>query len=109
MEKNNFPKLTNVQQIKTALKTLSKSEKNSFYEMEKEGLIYYNYRYFHKNTFPDPKEANISETEVENRKVLRECRGIVFDSYTKKCVSRSLHKFFNLNGPLKECKFKLII
>jgi len=63
---------------------------------EKGEYIFCSYRQGTSNFFPNPQNAK-TEKEKENYQMLREIRGLIFESKTKKLVSRPFHKFFNLN------------
>lgn len=102
-----FPKLENIQQVREAIEKTKNKVGKAFFETEKDGLVYFSYRFFTKTTFPDPKKAKSLEEE-NYYKILRECRGIVFDKKTGFCISRPFHKFFNINGEVPECNQEFI-
>jgi hypothetical protein len=45
------------------------------------------------DTFLDPNEAALDAAERRRRQIVRECRGITFDSTSGKVIARKLHKF----------------
>jgi hypothetical protein len=67
---NKFPELKNISIVRRALESLEKDERKAFYEKEIDGTIIFNYRFYHKNTFPNPKSYKGEESE--NKKILRE-------------------------------------
>jgi RNA ligase len=107
MTKTNFPFIESISQIREAIESTKEKVGKSFYESDKGNHIIFNYRFFTKSTFPNPKTTQ-KEKEKEYYKLLRECRGIVFDSKTGELVNRPFHKFFNINGELEECSSKYI-
>eukprot|EP01080_Neovahlkampfia_damariscottae_P007264 gene7264-11582_t len=62
----------------------------------KEGFTFIKYQTSDNSTFPDISSAQ-DEEEKRKFQIRRECRGIGFDNFTKKCVCRRFHKFFNIN------------
>lgn len=100
-----FPVLKHVSQVRDAIEFYNKQCKYAFYEKTNSTgeFIYFSYKFFTPATFPDPNTAP-NEKEAEYRRLLRECRGLVFDKKTGKPVSRCFHKFFNIDGPLEETK-----
>jgi RNA ligase len=60
------------------------------------GFVSVLYRYAMADTFPDPNEAGIDAAERRRRQIVRECRGITFDTASGKVIARKFHKFFNL-------------
>ena len=107
MSEGQFPVLEDISQIRKAIEETKNQVGKSFYEKTKNGQVIFNYRFFTSKTFPNPKKAK-DEKEEENLKLLRECRGIVFDSKTGEIINRPFHKFFNINGELEECSSKNI-
>eukprot|EP01060_Flectonema_neradi_P011226 TRINITY_DN1832_c1_g1_i1.p1 TRINITY_DN1832_c1_g1~~TRINITY_DN1832_c1_g1_i1.p1 ORF type:complete len:444 (+),score=76.81 TRINITY_DN1832_c1_g1_i1:59-1333(+) len=60
------------------------------------GYTILNYNSVRGTTFPNPKEAGISEAESRRRGILRECRGLIFHTKTGEVIARRYHKFFNV-------------
>lgn len=79
-----FPIITNIKDLLPAIQG-----KEEFIVCEKEGYSIINYVYKTDETFPPVTDYNTA--------VLRECRGITFDSKTGDIIRRPLHKFFNLD------------
>eukprot|EP01080_Neovahlkampfia_damariscottae_P012359 gene12359-6027_t len=102
-----FPILENISQVRKAIEDTKEIVGKSFYERTKNNHVIFNYRFFTSKTFPNPKKAK-NKKEEENLKLIRECRGIVFDSKTGDIINRPFHKFFNINGELEECASKNI-
>lgn len=63
-----------------------------FIEADRGDHIIFNYLVNFENTFPPVKDR-----DDETSAILRECRGLIFDSTTHAVISRRYHKFFNLN------------
>lgn len=70
-----------LQEVREAIK-----DKEEFYEVEKDGLVYVNYHITTPTSFSNPD--------------LKDCRGICFDGATGTLLQRKLHKFFNFGEPL---------
>eukprot|EP01080_Neovahlkampfia_damariscottae_P007394 gene7394-11716_t len=104
-----FPVLNDIEKLREAIKTLNPELRYTFFEKEdsKGEHIYFSYKFFSSHTFPDPLNATSPERS-EFYYLLRECRGLVFEKKTGNPISRSFHKFFNIDGPLEECSSKLI-
>ncbi|KAL0481624.1 T4 RNA ligase [Acrasis kona] len=98
---NNFPTISNVSDMRKSFSYVQKDYKTrnipfSFVEKHiPEGYSFFNYNFLTEHTFPEP--SAISEEAREHHLLLRECRGVVFDTVTGKIVSRPFHKFFNIN------------
>jgi RNA ligase len=90
-EKEIFPTLKHIDEIKEAVKN-----SKEFVFNKVGNFIFSSYKITSGNTFPDP-DTFTKEEEIRNAKIRREIRGLVFDSETGKLVSRTLHKFFNIN------------
>jgi RNA ligase len=60
------------------------------------GVTIIDYNVVKDSTFPDPKKA-ATPKERRNYILRRDCRGIVFNTYSGKIIHRRLHKFFNVN------------
>ena len=105
-----YPIITSIEQIKKAIEQSNKiqKDKGQWKLKEKEySLTYCAYRQSVNTSFPDPETAETAEIN-EEYKILREIRGIVFDTVTGKIMSRPLHKFFNI-GESEETKLSRII
>lgn len=87
-----FPKIEHLGDITEVLFRQKKDEIKIF---EKDDYRTINYVMAENATFPDPCEPGISEQEKNDRAILRECRGIIFD-LDGNLIIRSYHKFFNL-------------
>jgi RNA ligase len=68
---------------------------------EKGEFVYATYKRVTSDTFPPlfkyTSPLNLTDEEYNFRNLKREVRGIVFDKSTGSIVSRSMHKFFNVN------------
>ena len=84
-----FPTITDISQVRDAIKG-----KEEFIEAERDGYTVFNYLVRFESTFPKV----CSELDA----ILRECRGITFDSFGK-VIARKYHKFFNI-GEIEECR-----
>eukprot|EP01091_Cochliopodium_minus_P015180 TRINITY_DN5321_c0_g1_i1.p1 TRINITY_DN5321_c0_g1~~TRINITY_DN5321_c0_g1_i1.p1 ORF type:complete len:423 (-),score=140.90 TRINITY_DN5321_c0_g1_i1:31-1299(-) len=62
---------------------------------EIDDLVYINYRFCNKSTFPDPETAKDEKTK-RLWHIKRECRGIIFFKETGLVAARRFHKFFNI-------------
>ena len=65
-----------------------------FYVADKGDYFVINYTHSDNNTFPDIDFTD--EDSLYRTSILRECRGIIFDKWTKKIIRRPYHKFFNV-------------
>lgn len=83
-----------IEHINDVLRAIAIKGRPEFFVVEKDQFTFINYNVAYADTFPDV-------TDKESA-ILRECRGLVFDSKTGIIVSRRLHKFFNLNEK-REC------
>ena len=91
-----FPQNLSLLEFREAIKG-----RNDYREItyDDEGFVLFSYLFMGKDTFLNPNEEGISEDTKRVRKLLRECRGIVF-STEGKILARRFHKFFNVNeGP----------
>lgn len=74
--------------------------RDEFIVAEREGYTVINYVVATSDTFPPIKvnggSARMRAERALTNSVLRECRGLIFDS-TGKLISRPFHKFFNVN------------
>ncbi len=83
--KYKFPVITNISQVLPLI-----ADKPEFIVAVKDGgYTVVNYVVMTGNTFPD--------VENENDAILRELRGIIFDTATGNVLQRRFHKFFNCN------------
>jgi RNA ligase len=78
--KYEFPVITNIDQVKSAIK-----DKPEFIIAERDDYDVVNYLVGEKDTFEGPDAP-----------LLRECRGLIFDKQGV-VIARRLHKFFNVN------------
>lgn len=84
-----FPIITNLQQVKDAI------QGNKYFRIIDTGeysLVTYTVQ--DVDTFPSPYEDGISSDEKLRRMILRECRGLLFDT-NGNIIRRPLNKFFN--------------
>lgn len=88
-----FPHLTNIQQVRDAIKAHREGDVE-FYEAVRDDVSIFNYTVNLIDTFRDLDVAD--EQEAFNRKVLRECRGLIFNNRTGKVEARRFQKFFNV-------------
>eukprot|EP01080_Neovahlkampfia_damariscottae_P005862 gene5862-9690_t len=86
-----FPVITHIDEVKEAIKN-----SKEFVFNEVGNFIFSSYKITKENTFPDPNSFK-TEEEKKNAQIRREIRGLVFDLKTGNLVSRTLHKFFNIN------------
>ena len=90
-----FPHIHHIDEVLDAIK-----DKSEFTVAKKDGYIVINYVINGDDTFPPVKVSGGSKKMREERertnKLLRECRGITFDSETGNVISRKFHKFFNV-------------
>ncbi|KAL9648353.1 hypothetical protein ABK040_001932 [Willaertia magna] len=116
-EMNPFPTITHISQIKEAIN----NDVNDFKYLEQDNYHFYCYSRVTTETFPSliinksilpnkeifsefqnnnenlKEEETLNKKLIENYKIRREIRGLVFEKYSGKLISRSLHKFFNIN------------
>jgi RNA ligase len=97
-----FPLITNISDVLPAIEG-----RDEFVVAEKEGYTVINYNAM--IAFPDVmipvsvevngQPADFMPGEIENgdAAILRECRGIIFDTATGDIIRRPFHKFFNVN------------
>jgi len=78
-----FPIIENVQQVRDSIKG-----REEFVEAVKDGYTVFNYLVNFSDTFPKVVD--------ERTAILRECRGLIFNTESGKPISRRYHKFFNL-------------
>jgi len=94
-----FPQLTDISQVRNAFavheRSLPAGEKLEFIEKVIGDLSVFNYNVNFAWTFRS-LDGDLSEEELMARKILRECRGLVFNNKTGKIVRRPYHKFFNI-------------
>lgn len=86
MKHYTFPTITHLDEVLSVI-----NGKAEFIVAEKEGYTVINYVVAGTDTFPEVKNND------KNSSILRECRGIIFDSKTGKVIRRPYHKFFNVN------------
>lgn len=81
-----FPRIEHIDDVKDVI---TRQKKKEFIIVNKGEYTVINYAYQDRDTFttPCPRDSAI----------LRECRGIIFDSDTGIILSRPFHKFFNIN------------
>lgn len=84
-----FPHITRIEQVTDVI-----ADNKFFNVVDKGDYTVINYIVQTDDTFPSPFEPGISETEKNNRLIMRECRGIIFD-HKGNIIRRPLHKFFN--------------
>ena len=87
-----FPTINNIKDLLPAIQ-----DRPEFVVAGKEGYIVVNYNVMFEDTFLDPEEFGVSEKESFHRYLLREARGIIFDSKTGNIIRRPFFKFFNIN------------
>lgn len=90
-----FPHLTNIQQVRDAIKAHRPNSKElEFYEAVRDDVSIFNYTVSLIDTFRDVDIAD--EQEAMYRKILRECRGLIFNNRTGNVEARRFQKFFNV-------------
>lgn len=89
-----FPIIKNISDVLPAIE-----DSPEFFVAERDGYKVINYQVSMTDTFPPVNSTTISGIPVTNfnAKIRRECRGIIFDSFTGDIVRRPYHKFFNVN------------
>jgi RNA ligase len=91
-----FPVITNVSQVQQNVEGC-----NHFVMKEKGEFIYATYKRVSSETFLPLfrylPPLDLTDEEYNYRNLRREIRGLVFDKQTGNIVSRSVHKFFNVN------------
>jgi T4 RnlA family RNA ligase len=96
---NTFPEITNISQINEAIalsNKLTKDDGQWKMKTKEYNLTYCSYRQSVNTSFPEPDTASTEQIAIQF-KILREIRGLVFNSLDGSLVSRPLHKFFNVN------------
>lgn len=91
-----FPISLDLQEVRSVVQEHNaKLGQTSFIEANRGDHTIFNYVVAFPESFPQPD----TDDPVLNRKyaILRECRGLVFDSYYGVLLSRRYHKFFNVN------------
>jgi T4 RnlA family RNA ligase len=86
-----FPVITHIDQVLPYVK-----DHPSFVVVEKDGYTVINYIMMGNDTFPDIIDYDENNPEHYKSAILRECRGLIFCSYSGKILRRAYHKFFNL-------------
>jgi RNA ligase len=66
-----------------------------FYEAERGDFSVFNYMFAMPGSFPEPTTGDVRLDR--DYAILRECRGLTFDTDTGKVAARKFAKFFNLN------------
>lgn len=89
--KYEFPHIENIREVEQAI-----GDAPEFFIADRINYFVANYRLYHHDMMPDPNEPNITEEESNRRKILKECRGMIFDQ-NGNLISRRFHKFHNLN------------
>ena len=90
-----FPGIKNISDVLPAIEG-----RDEFVVAVKEGYTVINYNVMMSDTFP---EVLLKDYDGElcgydhNAAILRECRGIIFDTATGNIIRRPFHKFFNVN------------
>lgn len=95
-----FPQLTNIQQVRDAIawhRAKADPKKLDFFEAVRGDLSIFNYQTAFEFSFAPLSEKGLTEEEIGYRKILRECRGLIFNNQTGEIVARRYHKFFNVN------------
>lgn len=84
-----YPVIENIEQVRAAI-----AGKEEFFEADRETYIVFNYHVAFEDTFPEPttRDAELNRDYM----IRRECRGLIFDAKTGKCISRPAQKFFNI-------------
>ena len=93
-----FPYIEHLDQIRDAI-----ADREEFNIMNKGDYIVANYAVKYDDTFPSLFD-DVSEDEINRRAILRELRGITFDT-TGKIIRRPYQKFFNYGEKQEEVKF----
>ena len=88
-----FPVIEHLDEV---LAAIDGREEFMVHRNEDLGFVSVLYRYAMADTFLDPNEAALDAAERRRRQIVRECRGITFDSTSGKVIARKFHKFFNL-------------
>lgn len=102
--------------IQTLDDVLPHIDEACFRVVDKDGLTFVNYLMMSKETFPEFDYSYVGWDQWDNHAqdqwnhraaIRRECRGITFDTATRKIVSRPYHKFFNA-GERDDVAFHMI-
>lgn len=100
----NFPVITHIDQVKDAIKRHRPEGKSEFIIAERNGYMVANYMVAMTDTFLPIDDTDPSH---DYRKILRECRGKIFDAKTGLPIRTPYHKFFNV-GEKEETQVNLI-
>ena len=91
--KYSFPTITHMDQV---IKAIQGHDEFKINHDENLNTTTINYYVIFKESFPEIT-SDLSENEAKRRAILRECRGITFDSKSGRVLNRKFHKFFNVN------------
>lgn len=92
-----FPHLTDIEEVRRAIANANaRVQTPAFVERNKsdEGYIVFDYVVSVQGLFPDITGDEAIDRET---KIVRECRGLIFDAKTGQVLARGFHKFFNVN------------
>lgn len=91
----NFPHIEHISDVRPYI-----AGKSEFREIEKDWYIVINYMVALEDTFPPMTvsggDKKMRAQRLHERAILRECRGLIFDSTSGDLISRPYHKFFNV-------------
>jgi RNA ligase len=93
-----FPYIEHLDQVRDAI-----GDREEFSVMDKGGYTVANYAIKFDDTFPSLFD-DVSEDEINRRAILREIRGITFDTHGK-IIRRPFQKYFNYGEKPEEVKF----
>jgi hypothetical protein len=102
-----FPHLTDIDEVRRAIANANaRVQTTCFVERDKsdEGYIVFDYVVSVQGLFPDLTGDPVLDREL---KIIRECRGLLFDAKTGQVVARGLHKFFNVNERPETMDYRL--
>lgn len=101
-----FPRIDDISQVRAAMAAhRAVGEDMEFIEAERDGYLVFNYLVNFADTFR--RIDTEDEALNEHRRILRECRGLIFCANTGKVLARRYHKFFNI-GERDETQAHLI-
>jgi RNA ligase len=92
-----FPQNIKIDEVRNAISNANSriGNNHAFIEADRDEIIIFNYLISTPESFPEPITGN--ELIDREYSILRECRGLTFDKFTKNILARKWHKFFNLN------------
>lgn len=102
-----FPHMTDINEVRRAIANANQRVQTTcFVERDKsdEGYIVFDYVVSVQGLFPDLTGDEAIDREL---KIIRECRGLIFDAKTGQVLARGFHKFFNVNERPETMDYRL--